>query len=38
MELLDKTNEQPRICCHLPPPMLARLTAAEDRVTPFMYN
>ena len=38
MELLDKTNEQPRICCHLPSPMLARLTAAQDRVTPFMYN
>lgn len=37
-ELVDKTNEQPKICCHLSPEMLARLNKAEDRVIPFMYN
>lgn len=37
-ELVDKTNEQPKICCHLSAEMLARLNKAEDRVIPFMYN
>lgn len=39
-QLLDKTDHylMHRMSCQIPAPMYARLSAAEDRVTPFMFN
>ena len=39
-ELLDRidTFHEQRMRCHLKPDLFARLSAAEDRVVPFMFN